>query len=98
MKKEMGKEVAEKGAEFKKEVERQSKELKRLSLSDIEEELIQKRISWFKKNPQFKFSNPVTPREAFELFFFKYLKVPAKEVPVVMETENLIECKSLNLF
>jgi len=96
MKKAKGKEAAEKGAEFKKEVERQSKELKRLSLRDIEEELIQKRISWFKNNRQFKFSNPASPREAFELFFFKYLKVPAEEVPVVMETENLIEWKSLN--
>ena len=91
----------EKGTEFennfKKEVSRQTDQLKRLSYRDIENEVIAKRLAWFQQHKnQFKFSCPATPRDAYDLFFFNYLNVTPDQVPIIQETENLIEWKSIN--
>lgn len=91
----------DKGSEFqenfRKEVNRQTDQLRRRSYRDIEKQVIRKRLAWYEENKAlFKFSKPASPRNAYDLFFFKYLNVNPDEVPIIKETDDIIEWKSLN--
>jgi tRNA(Arg) A34 adenosine deaminase TadA len=82
---------------FKKEVKRQTDQLRRSSYRDIEKQVIRRRLAWYEDNKNlFKFSKPATPRDAYDLFFFKYLKANPEEVPIIKETNDFIEWKSMN--
>ena len=63
----------------------------------IESETAGKRIDWCKENYRnSKSDTPVTPREAFDLLFFDYMKLPKEKLPVVRETESEIIWLSKN--
>jgi tRNA(Arg) A34 adenosine deaminase TadA len=71
--------------------------LKRFSLREIEREVAQKRISWVTKNqPTASKPDHPSPRQAFEALFFEYMGLPARELPVLSETDTEIVWRSIN--
>ncbi len=78
-------------------VNRQMARLKKDKYQAIESEVSKKRISWFKQNyKDINDNKPVSPRNAYELLFFKYMGLSEKEVPVLNETETEIVWSSIN--
>ena len=71
--------------------------LKRSSWREIEREVAQKRIAWVTQNKRAAGeSDHPSPRQAFETFFFEYMGLPAKDLPVLSETDTEIVWRSLN--
>jgi len=83
--------------DFKSQVDKQIERLKRSSWREIESEVTQKRIAWVRQNPRAagKPDHP-SPRQAFEALFFEYMGLPAKDLPVLSETDTEIVWRSLN--
>lgn len=82
---------------FELKVKQHIDRLKNQSCRTIEAEVAQKRISWLKQNyPNPDYNPHPTPRQAYELLFFDYMGLAAKDVPVISETETEIIWQSLN--
>jgi tRNA(Arg) A34 adenosine deaminase TadA len=83
--------------EFDIKVNRHVERLKKNKYQVIESEVSKKRISWFKQGCNDNNGNkPPSPRNAYELLFFKYMGLSEKDVPVLWETEKEIVWSSVN--
>lgn len=82
-------------ATFEQLIEEQIKRFQTREYQDIERSVAQKRIDWVKKNYG-RANNDVTPRQAFEMLFFEYMGLDASSIPVLTETEDMIEWSSQN--
>ncbi|MGD0752886.1 MAG: nucleoside deaminase [Anaerolineales bacterium] len=82
---------------FESKIEQQMERLKQSSCLEIEREVAQKRIDWVTQNRTAagKPEHP-SPRQAFEALFFEYMGLPAKDLPVLSETDTEIVWRSLN--
>lgn len=83
------------GAAFDQLIEEQIKRFQTQQYRDIEQSVAQKRIDWVKRNYG-RANNDVTPRQAFEILFFEYMGLEAPSIPILTETEVLIEWSSQN--
>jgi len=83
--------------DFDRKVNRHVERLKKEKYQVIESEVSKKRISWFKQEYKAISGNkPLSPRNAYELLFFKYMGLSEKDVPVLWETEKEIVWSSIN--
>jgi tRNA(Arg) A34 adenosine deaminase TadA len=82
---------------FDLKVQQHIERLTQHSCRAIEAEVARKRIAWCKHNVRpGHYPDRPTPRQAFELFFFDYLKLPKSELRVVSESATEIVWLSLN--
>ncbi len=71
--------------------------LRRCSCQEIEREVAQKRMVWFREHGHRSGKDgPPTPRQAFEMLFFAYMGLPEADLPVVSETNTEITWLSCN--
>jgi guanine deaminase len=82
-------------ATFEQLIKEQMKRFKTQEYRDIERSVAQKRIDWVKKNYGLA-NNDVTPRQAFEILFYEYMGLDAPSIPILTETEDMIEWSSQN--
>lgn len=82
---------------FESKVRHQAERLKAYPYREIERQVAEKRLVWFRQN------HPVTdrrirasPRSAYQLLFLDYMGLSADLLPIVSETETEIEWLSLN--
>jgi tRNA(Arg) A34 adenosine deaminase TadA len=82
--------------DFQRITKHQIDRLKSNEFHQIEAEVAQKRIHWFRNTYSGQNALPVSPRRAYELLFFDYMGLTGHELPVVKEDENEIEWLSQN--
>ena len=80
---------------FLEKVNEQVCRLQKRNYRQIETEVAQKRISWVLQN-RAGVAQHLSPRQAFELFFFDYMGLQKEELEVVEESENKIVWLSRN--
>jgi tRNA(adenine34) deaminase len=84
-------------ASFELKVREQVERLKRSPLAEIEREVAGKRIAWFQPGDTLPGMDSLpTPREAYEMLFFKYMGVAEADLPVVIEAGGEIVWLSRN--
>jgi tRNA(Arg) A34 adenosine deaminase TadA len=72
-------------------------ELSEIDFKSLEKKAVEKRIEWIvNKQKNVIRGNSVSPREAFDLFFFDYLGLSRGDIKVVAEDETCIEWLSYN--
>ncbi len=81
---------------FSQKTRQQVERLSRGSLQEIEREVALKRIAWCQEHIQHRPDTVITPRQAFETFFFEYMGLSRNELIVVRETANAIAWHSQN--
>ncbi len=82
-------------ASFEQMIEEQIKRFRTQKYLDIEQSVAHKRIDWVKKNYDCV-NNDISPRQAFEILFFEYMGLDKSSIPILTETENMIEWSSQN--
>jgi len=80
---------------FEQIVEKQIKKFQTQKYQDIEQSVARKRIDWIKKNYG-RVNNDISPRQAYEILFFEYMGLDQSSIPVLTETEDMIEWSSQN--
>jgi len=80
---------------FEARVRRHVERLGTLSCREIERQVAEARIAWFRRNRPETSTCP-SPRRAYELLFFDYLGLSTDELPIVSETETEIVWLSRN--
>jgi tRNA(Arg) A34 adenosine deaminase TadA len=80
---------------FEQKIEKQVVRFQTQKYEDIERSVATKRIDWVKKNFG-NVSNNVSPRQAFEILFLDYMGLDKSSLPVLTETEDMIEWSSQN--
>jgi len=82
---------------FETEVDQQVERLRNNPYREIERQVAEKRVAWFKENRLgIEGLTSPSPRLAYELLFFDYMGLSSDELPVVSETEETIEWLSRN--
>jgi tRNA(Arg) A34 adenosine deaminase TadA len=81
--------------DFEARVQRHVERLGTLSCREIERQVAEVRIAWFRQNRP-EIGDRPSPRRAYELLFFDYMGLSAHELPVVSETETEIVWLSRN--
>ncbi len=82
---------------FQDKVRQKAERLTHFTLQEIEREAAQKRIAWCRENlPVTGGAPPVTPRQAFERFFFDYLGLSPEDLPILRESTVEIAWLSRN--
>lgn len=84
--------------DFASRVQCQIDRLQHCAYRDIEAEVAQKRRAWFRQ-PDRIIARPdrPTPRQAFDLLFFDYMRLSPDDLPIVSESETEIVWQSANL-
>jgi tRNA(Arg) A34 adenosine deaminase TadA len=83
--------------DFELNVQQQVKRLKNSSYRTIENEVAEKRVSWYQENRQNSYQKDrPSPRTAFESLFFKYMGLSKHDLPIILETEGEIVWLSKN--
>jgi tRNA(Arg) A34 adenosine deaminase TadA len=82
---------------FEQSVEKMVERLKFHSPQMLEREVAQKRIAWInQQKPRLNIGGSMTPRQAFELLFFRYMGLDEADLPVTFESSTEIAWRSLN--
>jgi tRNA(Arg) A34 adenosine deaminase TadA len=82
---------------FESKVRQQMERLGRCAWGDLEREVAEKRVAWFKQSHGSAVGpSRSSPRQAYELLFFEYMGLSPEDLPVVSETETEIVWRSLN--
>ena len=82
---------------FDQRVQQQVERLSGCSLAEIERQVAQKRIDWCRQNmAPAKDAAPLTPRQAFEWLFFRYMGLAEDELPIARENAREIAWYSRN--
>jgi len=85
------------GNELDQKIQQQVERLKQSSYRQIEADVSAKRIAWVRQNRErLNLPSSPSPRQAYELLFRNYMGLALEELPVVAETETLIEWLSAN--
>ena len=81
---------------FEYKVHQQMAQFEQQAYSTLEVEVTKKRVAWFQEYVPEKNRTPLSPRKAYELFFFEYIGLSETEVPVIAETATQIVWDSFN--
>ena len=82
---------------FQNKVNRNIRLFLEFSHRELERQVAHKRVTWLDREFGDKIHlMPRTPRGAYELFFFNYLKISREEVPIVSESDDEIVWRSWN--
>ena len=86
---------------FQSQVERQVTRLQSESWEEIERQVAQKRVAWLRENSQAArlrtdLGAHPSPRQAFELLFFEYMRLSPTDLVVISETPVEIVWRSQN--
>ncbi|GAK58752.1 CMP/dCMP deaminase, zinc-binding [Candidatus Vecturithrix granuli] len=81
---------------FESKVNKQIEQFEQQAYSTLEAEVAKKRIAWFQEHIPEKNRTPLSPRKAYELFFFEYIGLSESGVPVIFETPTRIVWNSFN--
>ena len=82
---------------FELKVQQQIERLKQDTYRQIEAEVSAKRVAWVEQNRErLGLPSSPSPRRAYELLFEQYMGLNLEELPVVAETDTLIEWLSAN--
>jgi tRNA(adenine34) deaminase len=85
------------GNDLDQKIQQQAERLKQSSYRQIEAEVSEKRIAWVRQNRErLNLPSSPSPRQVYELLFGNYMGLALEELPVVAETETLIEWLSTN--
>jgi tRNA(Arg) A34 adenosine deaminase TadA len=82
---------------FERRVERQIADLRERRWPDLERAVTARRLAWADAHRQrLAGASAPTPRQAFDLLFFDYMGLDARDLPVVAESEDEIVWESRN--
>jgi tRNA(adenine34) deaminase len=83
--------------DFDTKLQQQVERLSQSTFRQVEAEVSAKRIAWVDKNREsLHLPSLISPRQAYELLFDKYMGLNLSELPIVAETDALIEWLSTN--